>query len=252
MPEQVKEPMGAKNPLGYRSRVQLHRGPDGFGFYQRNTHKVIPVDHCEVAHPKISARMENLDSKTGSIELFLDEAGEVQVSHRRGDNPFSQVNPEQNEVLRRKVSEAMEGSSQVLELYSGSGNLTGAYADQVRSVFAFEGDEKAVEEARKRWGREGVMFVADNIDAGLARKLPTGFREQYDTLLLDPPRQGTGFDLGELVHENLKRICYVSCSPISFSKDVQSLKEHFRFQSVQIIDMFPQTRHMELLAVFSR
>ena len=90
------------------------------------------------------------------------------------------------------------------------------------------------------------------MDARLARRLPREFRERYDTLLLDPPRSGTQECLGSFLHENLKTIVYVSCSPVAFMKDVQCLKEHFTFEQAQIVDMFPNTRHIEFVAWFSR
>ena len=86
----------------------------------------------------------------------------------------------------------------------------------------------------------------------IALKMPPDVRERCDTLVLDPPRTGMASSLEPFVHDGVKTIIYVSCSPVAFTKDVQCLKQSFTLRSVQPIDMFPHTRHIEFVAVFSR
>ena len=73
-------------------------------------------------------------------------------------------------------------------------------------------------------------------------------------LLLDPPRTGAGNNLAQwLQAPSLQRVVYVSCNPVTFAKDAQTLaRQDFQLTEVGIYDMFPQTAHVETLGVFAR
>ena len=136
----------------------------------------------------------------------------------------------------------------MLELYCGDGNLTFAYRPHEGRIIAVDSSRAAIEKAHKLDDGigAGIEFLQMHIDGTLAGKLPADFKNEYDTLILDPPRGGT--DLTSHVHRNVKNIIYVSCSPSTFVRDVRSLEEGFSFETIQAIDMFPQSRHVELVA----
>jgi 23S rRNA (uracil1939-C5)-methyltransferase len=265
MPEKVMPAKGAEKILGYRNRIQLHRDRTGVGFFKRKTHEIVDIDTCLVADPRLNEALKTLREETHSVEtrskveVAVTEAGEI---IRLDNQPhaaagFAQVHEEQNQLLRKMVSAAIieSGAKSVLELYSGNGNLTHGYASQVEEVFCIDSSTAALEQARARFEASAsprIAFLERKIDSKLRRSLPRDFKERYDTLLLDPPRSGAEACIEPLIHPGLKTIVYVSCSPVAFTKDISCLKEHFRFDSVQLIDMFPQTRHIEFVAVFSR
>jgi len=129
----------------------------------------------------------------------------------------------------------------------------------VEKVIAIDSSQAAIDQARAKRSLIGlesqglsVAFISDLVSSSTRRKLPAEFKEQYDTLIVDPPRSGLQGALSHLIHQQLKTIIYISCSVQSFSQDVQCLKNQFRFEEIQPIDMFPQTRHIEFVAKFSR
>lgn len=265
LPEEMKKPVAAEQPFGYRNRIQLHGAGKRLGFYKRRTHDIVDISTCPVTHPTLNAELEKVRADLGSsanpykVELALQEDGSVLrlVDQPHAAGGFAQVHAAQNDKLKALVSDLVRksGSQSVLELYAGNGNLTFAYADQVEEVFAIELSDTALAQARERFGtrqKPRAAFLERRIDSRLVRSLPRDFRGRYDTLLLDPPRAGAEAVIEPLIHEGLKSVIYVSCSPVAFTKDVACLKENFRFEHIQIVDMFPHTRHIEFVAYFSR
>ncbi len=266
MPEKFLPMLGAKNTLGYRNRIQLKARGKEIGFFKKQSHDIIDLEKCVVAHPALNAHLAKMrETRTFEtptrVELFMNEKGEVieSINAAYGAAGFSQVNDEQNTNLQNLVKAHISDakSRQVLELYAGDGNLTFPYLPLVNQVLAFDSSEVAIQTARVKrdaLGEEGkkVSFFKDTVDAKLKSKLPEDFTKSYDTLVLDPPRSGVGDFLEKFVHPNLKTIIYVSCSPVAFSQDVQSLKKDFKLVEIQPIDMFPHTRHIEFVAKFVR
>jgi 23S rRNA (uracil1939-C5)-methyltransferase len=72
-------------------------------------------------------------------------------------------------------------------------------------------------------------------------------------VLLDPPRTGAGAVLSALIDARVERVAYVSCHPVSFARDAARLVEAgFALSRLRTFDMFPQTTHVETLALFER
>ncbi len=250
----------AKDTFGYRNRIQLHSDGRRWGFYKKKSHDLVEIQQCPVTHPKLNEALSELRSSGTSakkVELSLRSDGTVAkaVDQPHASAGFAQVNGAQNEVLRELVSRWIEEaqSRSVLELYCGNGNLTSRYSPLVDEVFGVDASSAALAQARKDMsGSAQPVFLEAFVDSRLVRRLPRDFAKRYDTLLLDPPRSGAQGCIKPLIHDGLKNIIYVSCAPVAFAKDVQCLKEDFQFDRVQLIDMFPHTRHIEFVASFSR
>ncbi len=264
LPEKFLPTITANETMGYRNRIQLHAAGGRLGFYRRKSHDVVDIASCPVAHPKLNASLAELRREPeslagGKIELFVQEDGGV----GRRDNEanaaagFAQVHDAQNALLRQAIGQLVLGAEakNVLELFAGNGNLTFEYLSGVEEVIAIDSSPTALQQARERlkaFAGKRAAFIEANVDVRLKRRLPREFMQGYDTLLLDPPRAGAEGCLEPLCFDGLQTIIYVSCNPVAFTKDVQCLNAQFDFRQVQIIDMFPHTRHIEFIALFSR
>ena len=269
-PERVLPMLGAENPLFYRNRVQLRMASGKLGFFKKQSHEIVDIESCKVAQPSINEAIQKIrasglkiDDEIEKLELYVHDNGEVKTVRNAAHSieGFRQINEEQNLKLQRSVAEYVRGanSKSVLELFCGNGNLTFSYLDSVEKVIAIDSSQAAIDQARAKRSLIGlesqglsVAFISDLVSSSTRRKLPAEFKEQYDTLIVDPPRSGLQGALSHLIHQQLKTIIYISCSVQSFSQDVQCLKNQFRFEEIQPIDMFPQTRHIEFVAKFSR
>jgi len=140
---------------------------------------------------------------------------------------------------------------EVLELFCGAGNFTGALAERARSVAAVEGQGPALELARADLAGRPVRFFSGDALA-LAGALAREGR-RYGAVLLDPPREGMK-GLGPLLRDlAAPRAVYVSCDPATFARDVKAaVGSGYRLEEVVPVDMFPQTHHVECIALLER
>lgn len=169
---------------------------------------------------------------------------------------FAQANAEASLALVAGGVELLGAgeSDRVLELYSGNGNFTFPIAGTARQVVAVESSSAAVELAqrsRREGGVENVRFVqgdAEQVCRGLWRE-----GAQFDLLFLDPPRSGA-LGVGEWAKRlSVRRVIYAACNPASLARDAADLlAAGFRPVELQVIDMFPQTRHLEALLSMER
>jgi 23S rRNA (uracil1939-C5)-methyltransferase len=169
---------------------------------------------------------------------------------------FFQVNLPQAEKLVELALAglALKRSDRVLDLYSGVGLFTAFLAERAAQVTAVEAYPPAVKDARTNLaGMDNVRIVEGTIEAALsALKEPAGLKGPYQAAVVDPPRAGMHPKaLVGLVNHAPERIVYVSCDPATLARDSKLLSAAgYHLVNAQPMDMFPQTYHIETVAVF--
>ncbi len=167
---------------------------------------------------------------------------------------FAQAHAEANVglVTSALYELAPRETDSVLELYSGNGNFTFPLAATTASVLGVESSPVSVELAQ-RSAREGgvhnVRFVQ-----GDARKVCEGLLAEgrrFDLALADPPRTGAPGIARWLKGLGVRRVVYVACDPGSLARDAAGLVEAgYKPLALQVVDMFPQTHHVESVMSF--
>ncbi len=138
----------------------------------------------------------------------------------------------------------------VLDLYSGVGLFTAFMAEHAVSVTAVESFAPAVRDARRNLRHlDNVTYVQSPVEQGL-----TGLVGEYDAVVIDPPRSGMKpAAIDALIERVPRKIAYVSCDPTTLARDVRQLvAAGYRLMNVQPVDMFPQTYHIETVAMLER
>lgn len=184
----------------------------------------------------------------GDARLRLAAGG---VEHRPGPGVFFQVNLEVNALLVEAVREQVlaRAPSSVLDLYGGYGNLSFPLAAAGLPVALWESDAAAVADARRTAERLVLRLEARQADASRFRAGDAFF----DAAVVDPPREGAPGVLAALVTTRPKVIAYVSCHPPSLARDLRpATQAGYRLAHLAVFDMFPQTFHVETLAVLTR
>ena len=167
---------------------------------------------------------------------------------------FTQLNGEQNEQLVAHV-EAMAGDlagARVLDLYSGLGNYALPLAVRAREVLAVETSLSAVADARNSAERLGLKNLRSvRSPASQAVRELAHRRERFDLVVLNPTRAGADGVMPALAKLKPRRIIYVSCSPRTLARDLAELlkKPRYILKTIKAFDMFPQTTHVETVAV---
>jgi 23S rRNA (uracil1939-C5)-methyltransferase len=182
------------------------------------------------------------------------ERDKRELKLRISPGSFSQVNPEQNQRIVQTVLQfsKVDQEDRVIDLYAGAGNLTLSLAMEAREVLGIEENRMAFEDAQFNAERNGIKN-GHFIRARAEEVLSDWKRETPHLIVLDPPRTGCKTILDQVVRLKPKKIVYVSCEPTTFARDLGLFSERgYSLQRLSLIDMFPQTYHMETVGLLQQ
>ncbi len=197
----------------------------------------------------VRVEAEGVNSLIFGAERLTLDLDDLKYSVSTGS--FFQSNWNLNRALVKLVFESLSplGGKTVLDLYSGSGNFALPVARLARRVVAVEENRASIRDGKENARFNGIdncEFVSSGVD---------GFkiRERFDAAILDPPRAGvskTGVE--KILAGTPSVIVYVSCNPATLARDMGRLRKNYEVESVRLVDFFPQTYHIEALAVLTR
>jgi 23S rRNA (uracil1939-C5)-methyltransferase len=306
--------------LSYRNKIQLPVLGTTLGLYAKNSHQLIPVDHCmihcelgetvfqkikkiiqqyptELRHVLIKSAISTQEAlvilvttqteppleiaekikeeispvkgvihniHTGKENVILGDIyqtliGSPQIIEKLCGLTFSisaasffQVNPLQAEQLYLKALELanLKSTDIVLDAYCGVGTISLIFAKQAKKVIGVECVPEAIFDAQENAKRNhitNVEFTCANSEDFIHTL------NHVDLLILNPPRKGADPSFWEgLKKLKPKKIIYISCDPATLARDLRILESKgFKTMIVQPFDMFPQTAHVECIALIS-
>lgn len=285
---EVDVSVGAELPaVGHRTTVRGAAEDGRFGFRHRGRHDLVPVSPCLVAHPLIDELIvdgrfpdgevilragartgERLAIVAGHDGLSLPEgvravsgaelrAGTRAWYHeelagkrwRISARSFFQARPDGAEALLDAVRAALEGAlgpgTHLVDLYGGVGLFAGSVGP-VGHVTLVESGASSIADARVNL----VDLDARILKSDVARWRPA----RADAVVADPPRVGLGAaGVAAVVATHAPRLALVSCDPASLGRDAKLLvAAGFELRSATLIDLFPHTSHVEVVARFDR
>jgi 23S rRNA (uracil1939-C5)-methyltransferase len=274
----VRPCLASPEEWGYRNQVRFTAKRRGdLGYISRYEKRFFRVDECLIAAPFTNQVLQQLQgqgaglhqlqvrtsAQTGDylIQPAFDgvdlpfETGQASYTERLGGrdfvvsaSSFFQVNVPQAEQLARLAIEGLrpKAGDVVVDAYAGVGTLAALVAPLVSRVIAIEEAPAAVADSRLNLaGLDNVQMVLGKVEDVLPQ-----LEDDVDGVLLDPPRQGCFPQVLQAVIEKRPRnLVYVSCDPSTLARDLRVLVDGgFLLQSVQPLDMFPQTYHIECVA----
>ena len=188
-------------------------------------------------------KLEGKDTITETIGKYKFELG---------PDTFFQLNPVQTEKLYDVVKKAAKLSMKetVLDLYCGVGTIGIYLSGLAKRIIGIEQNEISIENAKTN----AVINKVRNAEfkAGkVLELLPQTLREEaVDVLVCDPPRLGLGEYVAKTIAgSGIKRIIYVSCNPATLAKDLAILSNNYQVNSIQPVDMFPNTSSTETVSL---
>lgn len=219
-------------------------------------------------HPEITTVVQNVNGGhtsmvLGTQEKILYGPGFITdvlcgCKFRISASSFYQINPAQTEVLYGRAMElaGLTGKESVLDAYCGIGTIGIIAAKRgAGKVLGVELNRAAVQDAivnaRENQIKNAFFTCAD---AGEFMEAAALEREAFDLVFMDPPRAGASREfLTALCSLAPKRVIYISCNPETLARDLQFLRQnHYKAETIQPVDMFPHTRHIETVCLLSR
>jgi len=253
-------------PYGYRNHARLQRTPTGaIGYRAARSHEVVAVAACPILEPALEETVQRLavapPASATSDEIQVRVAMPLQIgayTYHFAPDAFFQANTTIAAQLVTAVLQALalQGNEQVLELYCGGGLFTIPMAAAGAAVLGVEANAAAITDAQANAALAGVneqvTLLTAPVEAALLQ--PMIQAHNWDAIVLDPPRVGVApAALAALLPLSAPKLVYVSCDPATLARDARMLCDNgYRLSYAQPFDMFPQTHHVETLALFER
>lgn len=213
-------------------------------------------------HPEISTIIMNVNNRKTSVvlgdeEIVLYGKGYIEdilcgVKFQISAKSFYQVNPIQTDVLYNKAIEMgkLKGNETIIDAYCGIGTIGLIMASKVKDVIGVEVNKDAVKDAIRNAKQNNIKNAYFyNEDAGDFMVKLAMENKKIDLVMMDPPRAGSDEKfLSSLVKLSPEKIVYISCNPETQARDLRYLvKQGYRVEEIQPVDMFPQTEHVEAI-----
>ncbi len=210
-----------------------------------------PVSIYESVQPKnyshYGREFHHLYGKTHLDQEFLELQLEI------SPQSFFQVNRHQAENMVRAIGDIFTKEDRVIELFSGIGTMSLPLANYVREIIGIEIVPSAVEDACLN-ARKNDIQNARYICGDVLEMLPKLVEDEGEIhgIIMDPPRSGIDEEVLDMVLKcNPKHIVYISCSPSTLARDLGKLANDYEIQSVQPVDMFSRTAHVESIILMT-
>ena len=163
---------------------------------------------------------------------------------------FFQVNNYMAGMIFKILRNNLRGKN-LLDLYCGVGTLGLALKDNFKNIYGIEKVKNAIVDAKHNAKINNVTNAF--YYAGDTAKVLSGLNKEFDTVIVDPPRSGLNDETINLILDiNPKTICYVSCDPMTLARDLKVLKNNYNVEKVSVLNMFPNTYHVESLVILSK
>ncbi|MCE5262349.1 MAG: class I SAM-dependent RNA methyltransferase [Deltaproteobacteria bacterium] len=287
----LEPPIPSPLPFGWRGKAEFHlvseqAGPRRAGLMAMASHELIEVERCGIVAESINEKYRAFRKalQAGGMRvpgerqiIWSDEPGEppTEIFAGPGQPPdvtrivrgvkltvpyrgFFQANTALVGELADQVAGlcGLTGGETVIDAYGGAGLFSLFLGPRAGRLYGVEGDRDAVRCARINLLRAGLAqaeFLHGDVGEILGREFAAR-RRRADVVILDPPRDGCGkgvLDGVAALHPD--RIVYISCNPATQARDVRLLAGRgYRLVRLQPLDMFPQTAHIEVIALLTQ
>ncbi|MFL2763774.1 MAG: class I SAM-dependent RNA methyltransferase [Dehalococcoidia bacterium] len=273
----ISDVIPSESEFNYRNHARFTiRDKGSIGFINRISRRFIKIENCQLMNNWINKTISQLQNKvqetsqmsirygTNSNDWLIQpklNSNQINLptgqSHyteklfdktfRIGSPSFFQVNTTQAEkLISLVISKLNTNTNLIIDAYAGVGTFAITLSEFAKNIIAIEESKSALKDAIENINNiENIEFIQGKTEDILA-----SLDLQVDTLILDPPRAGCHVDtLKGIINNPPEKIIYVSCDPKTLMRDLELLTQsNFKLISLDPIDMFPQTHHVECVA----
>ncbi len=259
------------NRYRYRTHATVQCDHTGMGFFKKESNIIQPFPDggCRLLAAPLIRTLDTIRvSEKSELKIAMDHNGEC---HYSTGNPKTLIEVEDgityhrdlysffqaNGMLRSNMLKLAAEMSHLSEDQSfvdigcGVGFFTLYLAGKARHGLGIDVVEESIQ-----WGQHNARLngITNITFKRLHGDLLHPYREHYDVVLVDPPRQGLNTKTRKTITSmSPARIVYVSCNPVTFARDCGDfINSGYRFERLTLIDMFPGTHHTEVMGLFTR
>jgi 23S rRNA (uracil1939-C5)-methyltransferase len=265
-----------------RTTVRMVSDSSGnLGFRAHESHDIVPVSSCMVSHPLLNDFISRpvlegagevtirVGARTGDIGVWAHEGklanglpaglktGErATITEKVGEHLFKvsmgsffQSSPEAAELIVDSVSRRLDNlgieGGMLLDAYGGVGLFSLAFSQRFDELLLVESSESACRDAVRNLAECAAVIEQANVDTWEAAEV--------DVVIADPSRHGLGKHGSQaIVETGAQTIILVSCDPVAGARDARLLTDAgYTIGEVEVLDIFPETHHVEVVAAFS-
>lgn len=265
-PETIRDLVSTNSPYHYRNSITVHSQNKQIGFISEDNENLTPVTHCEIGAKGLAPifgwdivetsacyRMDHQGEifSTSQNEFFDIKIGkELILCHSRA---FFQNNLAVTQLVAKQIKDWLEehNPKTFIDIFSGVGTFTLLCAKNIPKRVCIEGSPWAIQALRKNAERTNLdIEIHQSAAERMFKKWHTGKNLSDAIIMLDPPRTGLEMELAQtLSHASPKGLFYLSCHLGSLTRDLEIILKggHLQIQEIIPFDMFPRTKHIELL-----
>lgn len=204
-------------------------------------YNLLEIVDVLIINSKVLSKNDKIISYVKDKKYYVSEKSFFQINNKLTEKLYDEV---LNAVIENK-------SRNVLDLYCGTGTIGIYISDYVNKVYGIEIIPDAIRDAFMNKRLNDTKNIS--FKAGKVENLINNIKEDYDTIIIDPPRSG----LDKNVILNIKRllpatIIYVSCDPVTLMRDINNLNEIYDVKYIKPFNMFPNTYHVECVSVLQQ
>jgi 23S rRNA (uracil1939-C5)-methyltransferase len=280
---EVQPEMRRLNENSRRTTVRMVADSDGvLGFRAHESHEIIPVKSCMVAHPLINEFISQpvlegagevtirVGARTNTVGVWVHEGklanglpaglktGErATVTEVVGDHEykvsmgsFFQSSPEAAELIIDSITRKLDNlgveGGYLVDAYGGVGLFSLAFSHRFDELLLVESSESACRDAVRNLADCAATIEQENMDQWDS--------VEADVVIADPSRHGLGkMGAGAIIDTGAPVVILVSCDPVAGARDAKYLCDAgYKLGEVEVLDIFPETHHVEVVAVFTR
>ena len=248
----------------YRNRITVHAQDGVIGFFRRDSHQLIDIEHCPISTDEVNRALTELRAQSYVRD------GHYTLRASASSRVFSQTNDEVADALRALVFDLVPPKQELLiDAYCGAGFFAKALLEKFERVIGIDWDKFAIAAAKEN-ATAKEMYIAGDVEVELQkvgavylnrpprsnspesvrlRSIAPTFERERLTLIVDPPATGLTESVRKTILDLAPTILiYVSCNPPTLARDLRDLQDNFIVDSVTPLDMFPQTAEIEVVA----
>ena len=281
----------SSNIYNYRNKITLHI-KDKIGLYEDNSNNIIEIEKCLLADNKINNILQELKNKElQEDEIVIRSSYNDSLIYYQNKNnllnnikcpniinksilikgnnyiieklkdykfiisptSFFQVNTRQTINLYEKIKELahLNKNNIILDLYCGTGTIGLYLSKECKEILGVELNEDAIKDANKNKKLNNINNA--KFIVGDEKQIIKKLNYKPDIIIVDPPRSGLFKGMiNDLIKFKANKIIYVSCNPLTLSRDLKELINPYKIEQIQPLDLFPNTYHVECICLLTK